>query len=210
MVPRKEGAARESSSVWDVWRGDPWPRNLLLLDNDFFGVPSWQKRIEEIKEGGFRVCWNQGFNVRLIADEHAAAVASTPYYDDGFKWRRLYTAWDSRGDEARVFRNLDALVRYGVRPAEILVYMLVGYWDGPRLDADDFYRRERLREFGCLPYPMPYARTRDLVGFQRWVVGFYDVPRAGRPAVSWERWQAAGYEPRRLVRDGPNLFAEAP
>ena len=34
-VPVSEGAIREEQTVADIWRGDPWPRELLLLDNDF-------------------------------------------------------------------------------------------------------------------------------------------------------------------------------
>jgi hypothetical protein len=62
----------------------PWPKHLHLLDNDFFGQPreQWQARVEEIRSGGFKVCLNQGINVRMIDDESAAALASIPLYDD--------------------------------------------------------------------------------------------------------------------------------
>ncbi len=186
--------------MWDIYRGEPHPRNLILLDNDFFGAPSWRRRLDEIKAGGFRVCWNQGFNVRLIGDEEAAAIASTDYRDDGFTRKRLYTAWDSRPDEARLFRNLEALTRHGVRPDDIMVYMLIGYWHGPTLHPDDEYRRARLREFGARPYPMPYVRSRELLGFQRWIVGAYDK------RVPWAAWVRARYEPRNLGRGGGLLF----
>ncbi len=192
VVPRKEGKAVESGSIYEIWRGSPWPKNVLLLDNDFFGVPSWRKRIEELNTGGFKVCWNQGFNVRLIGEEEAAAVATTDYRDNEFKTKRLYTAWDNRKDEDRLFGNLESLVKHGVKPDHIMVYMLVGYWDRGRLTVDDFYRQDRLREFGCRPYPMPYLRTKELVGFQRWVVGAYDK------RIPWERWERAGFEPRKL------------
>jgi len=48
-------------------------RHLHLLDNDFFGQPceQWQARIEETRSGGFKVCLNQGINVRLLDDEAA-------------------------------------------------------------------------------------------------------------------------------------------
>ena len=38
-VPQKEGAVREEQTIAELWRGDPWPRELHLLDNDFFGQP---------------------------------------------------------------------------------------------------------------------------------------------------------------------------
>src|ERR1700740_2648466 len=76
-------------------------------------------------------------------------------------------AWDNRKDEARLFRGLDLLVKAGVRPDQIMVYMLIGYWPG-ETHGDRDYRRQRLREFGARPYPMPYVRTAELVGYQRW------------------------------------------
>ena len=199
-VPRMEGKNRPAATIRDIYRGEPFPRHLLLLDNDFFGQPAWRELLKEIRDGGFKVCFNQGFNVRLINDEQAEAIASVNYYDDQFKTRRLYCAWDNRRDEDRLFRNLDALKTHGVQPDNILVYMLVGYWRGSVLTDDDFYRHRKLREFGCRPYPMPYERTRELVGFQRWIVGAYDK------RIPWSRWVAAGYEPRRLDYGGKSLF----
>ena len=191
VVPVKEGNVRKESSVMDIWRGPGHPKNILLLDNDFFGEPDWPKEIEVLNGGNFRVCWNQGFNVRLIGDEEAAAIATTNYRSGDFARRRLYTAWDNRKDEKRLFKNLAALVKYGVNPDEIMVYMLIGYWDGPTMGKDDFYRYDKLREFGCRPYPMPFVRTPELVGFQRFVV------RRESLKVSWEHFKAANYRPER-------------
>jgi hypothetical protein len=190
VVPRAKGEGRpvEWDSIGTIWRGDPWPRDLLLLDNDFFGVPSWRRRIEEIQAGSFRVCFNQGINCRTLTDEAAAALASINCRSRKFTERRIYTAWDNRDDEDKLFRGLNALVRHGVRPDDIMVYILVGYWPG-ETHADRDYRRKRLREFGCRPYPMPFVRTEELRGFQRWVVGAYDK------RIPWEDWEANSYRP---------------
>lgn len=193
VVPAKEGAVVEEQSIADLWRGEPWPRELLLLDNDFFGQPRWRERVDELRAGDFRVSFNQGINARMLTDETASALASVDYRDDSMRVRRLYTAWDNRRDERRLFAGLEALVRHGVKPDHIMVYMLIGYWPG-ETHQDRDYRRARLREFGARPYPMPFVRTRDLVGFQRWVVAAYDKD------VSWAEWTAAGYEPRHLRR----------
>ena len=196
VVPRKEGAVREEATIADIWRGDPWPREVLLLDNDFFGQAHWRDRIAELRDGHFKVSFNQGINARMLTDETAAAIASVDYRDDGMRTKRLYTAWDNAKDEARLFAGLEALVRHGVKPSAIMVYILIGYWPG-ETHADRDYRRARLREFGAVPYPMPFVRTRDLVAFQRWVVGAYDK------AIPWAEWLAAGLRPERLTRRGP-------
>lgn len=191
VVPRKEGAVRASATIADIWRGDPWPRHVHLLDNDFFGQPAWRDRIDELQRGRFRVSFNQGINARMLTDETAAAIASVDYRDDSMQVRRIYTAWDNRKDEARLFAGLEALVRHGVRPDSIMVYMLIGYWPNESTD-DREYRRARLRAFGARPYPMPFVRTPELLGFQRWVIGAYDK------AIPWATWRAARYQPRNL------------
>ncbi len=191
VVPEKEGAIRAEKTIGEIWRGDPWPRELLLLDNDFFGQPAWRERLAEIREGRFRVSFNQGINARFLTDEAAEAIASIDYRDDSMQNKRIYTAWDNRKDEGRLFDGLNRLVKYGVKPDHIMVYILCGYWiDETHEDRD--YRRSRLRDFGARPYPMPYVRTKELVGFQRWVIGAYDK------RIRWDDWRAANYEPRNL------------
>lgn len=191
VVPRKEGRVQDVQSISDIWRGAPWPRELILLDNDFFGQKDWRGKITAINTGCFKVSFNQGINVRFITDEAAEAIASTDYRADDMKAKRIYTAWDNKKDECKLFAGLNRLVKYGVKPDHIMVYMLIGYWPG-ETDMDWVYRQARLRAFGCRPYPMPYVRTRETVGFQRWCIGAYDK------RVSWEDWKAAKYQPVNL------------
>lgn len=191
VVPQKEGSVREVSTILDIWRGDPWPKEILLLDNDFFGQPHWRDRIQEIHDGGFRVSFNQGINARCLTEEAAEAIASVQYRDDSMQVRRIYTAWDSRADEQRLFQGLNRLVKYGVKPDQIMVYMLIGYWPYETHEDRD-YRRRRLREFGARPYPMPFYRTQELVGFQRWVIGAYDK------RIPWKDFEIAAWQPANL------------
>ena len=191
VVPRKEGAMRPEKTIAEVWRGEPWPRELILLDNDFFGQAGWRDRIAEIRGGKFKVSFNQGINVRFITDEAAEAIASIDYRDDSMKAKRIYTAWDNRKDEDRLFAGLQRLTAAGIKPDHIMVYMLIGYWPGETED-DWIYRQAKLREFGCRPYPMPFIRNRETVGFQRWVIGAYDK------RISWAKWKAAKFQPANL------------
>jgi hypothetical protein len=181
-VPRMEGKVREVQTVNDIWRGPGHPKNVVLMDNDFFGQPHWRERIREIQDGGFKVSFNQGVNARLFDDESAEAIASVPYYDAKFERRSIYTAWDLKGDEDRVFKGLHALVRYGVKPDNITVYMLIGKAPG-ETHEDREYRRKRLRDFGARPYPMPWDRTnRELQRYSTWVVLRMDL------MCSWEEF----------------------
>lgn len=189
VVPKKEGKPRSVNTIASLWRGGNYPKHLHILDNDFFGQPrdQWEARIDEVRQGGFKICLNQGINTRLIDDESAKALASIPYYDDAFKTPRLYTAWDNIGDEGRFFKGVDTLERHGIPPKHIMAYMLVGYdkretWD--RL----LYRFHKMIERGVRPYPMVFGSRyatvplgscnlrighRTLGDFQRWVIRRY-------------------------------------
>lgn len=195
VVPRKEGSVRQDGTIEQIWRGGLHARQLLLLDNDFFGQPNWRGRINEIQDGKFQVSFNQGINARFLTDETAEAIASIDYRDDSMKVRRIYTAWDNAKDEERLFSGLRRLTKYGVKPDHIMVYMLVGYWPGES-ERDRLDRWRKLRDFGARPYPMPFVRTAELMGFQRWIIGAYDK------RFSWDDWKAASYRPEKLNKIG--------
>jgi hypothetical protein len=208
VVPKKEGKPRSVNTIASIWRGNPYPRHLHLLDNDFFGQPrdQWEARIDEIRSGGFKVCLNQGINIRMIDAAAAKALASITLRDDQFKTRRLYTAWDNIGDEQRFFTGVDILEAAGVAPTCLLVYMLVGY-DKRETWERIMYRFQKMTARGIRPYPMVYGnrhRTLPLGGhnaklerrtlgeFQRWAIRkaytfipfeHYDVNAKGRAIV---------------------------
>jgi hypothetical protein len=187
-VPAKEGKPRETGSIAAIWRGDPWPRHIHLLDNDFFGVAKsvWKARLSEARDEKFKLCFNQGINVRVITEEIAEELATVDYRDDSFENRRIYTAWDNFEDEAIFFRGVERLERAGVRPSHLLVYMLVGF-DPAETWCRVLYRFHRMQAMGMRPYPMIYgnknrglplgtanpaieSRRLSLNNFQRWAI----------------------------------------
>jgi radical SAM superfamily enzyme YgiQ (UPF0313 family) len=103
VVPQKEGKIRAEKTINEIWRGEGFPRELLLLDNDFFGQPEWRTRILEIRSGGFKVSFNQGINCRCLTEEAAEAIASVEYRDDSMQNRRIYKAWDSKEDAPNLY-----------------------------------------------------------------------------------------------------------
>ena len=178
VVPEKEGKPYLVNSINQVWRGEPHARKLHLLDNDFFGHPSWHDHIQEIIDGNFRVCFSQGINVRMITDETARALASVEYRDTKFRRRTLYAAWDMLRDEQVFFEGINRLERAGIPPANVRAYMLIGFDKHETWDRI-WYRFKRMVDREIEPYPMVF-RTRDqapptdLKCFQRWVnTGIY-------------------------------------
>ena len=185
IVPKKEGKPKSVNTIKDIWRGDPHPKKLHILDNDFFGNPDWRKRISEIRGGKFRVCLSQGINVRLINQEAAESLATIEYRDTKFQERRLYTAWDNLGDERIFFRGVKLLDDAGIPPKHLMAYMLIGYDKNETWDRI-WTRFNKMVDRGIMPYPMVFDRSRkDLVAFQRWVVmGLYR-------AVPWNEYLSA-------------------
>jgi hypothetical protein len=198
VVPGKEGKPRGVNRIADIWRGEPYPKHLHLLDNDFFGQPEWRERIAEIREGGFKVCLSQGINVRLIHEEGAKALATIDYRDNDFSHRRLYTAWDNLKDEGIFFRGVDTLEQAGIPPKHLMAYMLLGFDPAETWDRI-WHRFTKMVERGISPYPMVFNRSRkDLLCFQRWVIamgGLYrfiawnDYERGTKSEESVEAWK---------------------
>ena len=185
-MPKKEGKPRSVNSIQDIWRVGT-PRCVLLLDNDFFGQDAWRDRIGELREGRFKVSFNQGINIRMITDETAEAIASVEYRDDNFRRRRLYVAWDNLRDEQVFFAGLERLNAAGIPSRHVMVYMLVGYKPSETME-EVLYRFNRLRDAGCKPYPMVYERWRqpELRRFARWVIGrFHEF-------IPWEEFGTRG------------------
>ena len=188
VVPKKEGKPRALNTIYDIWRTGT-PRCVVLLDNDFFGQPTddWQSRLNEIHEGGFKVSFNQGINIRLVYPEAAAALATIRYSDDQFKTRRLYTAWDNVGQEKIFFRGLEMLKDAGIPASHLMVYMLIGYKPGETME-EILYRYQLLKDAGCKPFPMVYDNLDPkLKKFQRWVIRRYD------DIVPWETFSTVSY-----------------
>ena len=191
VVPKKEGRPEAVNTIQDIWRPDT-ERKIVLLDNDFFGQDEdlWRERIDEIRDGGFRVSFNQGINIRLIDQEAAEALASIEYRDDQFERRRLYTAWDNLGQERTFFEGLERLNNAGIPSKHIMVYMLTGFRPGETME-EVRYRHRKLVEAGCMPYPMVHERyaTKELKDFQRYVIGRY------AEFVDWNKYDSSSKGP---------------
>lgn len=186
VVPRKEGRPRSVNTVAQIWRGEGHPKQLVLLDNDFFGQPpqQYEARIAEILAGDFEVSFNQGINVRLLRkQEHADALAAIKCRDDDFTRRCIYTAFDNADDEQVFRRGIEFLLNAGFTGTQILVYMLVGFAPGETWDAI-FARLNIMLEYKLSPYPMVYECVGDsppanglnfhrLKDFQRWIIRRY-------------------------------------
>lgn len=188
VVPQKEGKVKEVNTLTEIWRGEDYPKNILLLDNDFFGAKNWKELCEEAIFNDYKVCFSQGINIRLIHKEGADMLAKMRYADTSFKRKQIYTAWDNRKDEKIFLRGINFLLDAGILPGNIMVYTLCNYWE-KGLTADVWHRFNVMRKIGLKPYPMIFEKetaSQELKNFQRWVI------RRNYTTVPFEEYNLSG------------------
>jgi len=191
IVWRKEGSIREHSPIEEFWNRRH--EKVLLLDNNFLASERWAEKLKFLTDRRLKVCFNQGLDIRLVDQEVARQLARTRYFDDQFRRRRLYFAFDSPDYEDAVIEGIRLLKRYGIPPRHLMFYVLVGF--GIRPDdytwdyflSHDYYRLKLLCDLGVLPYIMLYNDRQDiplLRRFKRWAC----QPRLYK-SVPWEKYQ---------------------
>lgn len=172
-VWKLEGENVPLSNINEIWRGEEYPKKLILIDNDFQKRDGWQKICEEILSGDFEVAFIQGINVRDLTDEHGEYFKHIKFRDKHFKKKRFYCAWDDESDKQEVERGLNILERAGIARSAVTPYFICNYWH-KGLTEDVWNRFLFMAERGLRPYAMIYEKWKlpprdDLKIFQNWV-----------------------------------------
>lgn len=181
VVPEKEGKPHGVRTIPEIWT-QRTSDFVVLLDNDFFGNPEWQSRVDEILELNLRVNFNQGLNIRNIKPEQAAAVASVRFRNLSGKSKQVYFAWDDPRHEKLIHKGIQTCVDAGIKTHQMAFYVLIGFHSTPE---EDLHRVEVLRNYGCDPYAMPYDKEDSYQkDFTRWV-----NHKAVFKSVQWHAYQ---------------------
>lgn len=140
---------------------------LVLLDNDFFGNPSWRERIAEIRAFNLKVCFSQGLNIRIITDEQCKALASVRFWNLKKTRRQVYFAWDRFKDEKLIDAGIQRVLAAGIKPWQMAFFVLIGFDTTPE---QDLYRVMKIKKLGADPFAMPYKKRNSYqAAFARWV-----------------------------------------
>jgi hypothetical protein len=172
-VRNKEGVNRPTDNIARIYRGEPFPRRLILLDNDFQSRDNWQGICNEIIDGDFEVAFIQGINIRALTMEHAKYFKRIKFRDRNFGRKRFYCAWDNPKDKAKIERGLTILEEAGIKRSDVTPYFITNYYSkGLTLDVWD--RFLSMAERGLRPYCMVWHKWElppndDLKIFQNWV-----------------------------------------
>lgn len=170
IVPNKEGYICDNAPITEFLHPDH--NKLILLDNNFQASPRWEQNIEFIIEHKLKVNFNQGLDIRLMNDEFAQYLKKTKTYNWTFKTRGFHVAFDSPKYESSFRKGIQIILDAKIPASKIMVYILCGF---NTFHYEDKYRMEVVREYGAIPYIMPYNRSSDswVRHFARWVNGRY-------------------------------------
>ena len=166
IIREKEGNIKEHAEVEEFL--NPKSNIVVLLDNNFLALPSHIKKLQKYIDKGWRMDFNQGLDARLVNKENAKLFAKIKYKE------MIRLAWDNIKDESEIMRGLELIIKAGIRPRNITVYVLIGF---NTTFEEDLYRIQRLRKIkdergSVKPYVMNYNNTlksRKYKDFMRWV-----------------------------------------
>lgn len=158
IVPQKEGNIQPWASIYEFWNRRH--RSLVLLDNNFLVSPTWRLTLDDIIGEELWVDFNQGLDIRLVAEEVAD-------YLSRLKTKQLRFAFDSIKYEAAVRAGVKMLTNAGIRSRKLMFYVLYGW----RKDRTAVKRMAILQDLNVDIYPMAYrgsdgkepARVREII-----------------------------------------------
>jgi len=164
VVPQKEGLTH-SIPMTSL---NPNGKYIELLDNNFFSSSDWKYRLEQLKLLDQPINFNTGIDIRTLSELQAEALGKSNI-------KAIHIAWDNLGEEEKVFRGVDKLIKY-VSPSKITCYVLVGF-EQKEIIESDIYRVMKLHSYKITPFGMGYInfndpkqkRTQSVKDFQRWV-----------------------------------------
>jgi hypothetical protein len=157
-VPRMDHPDGEHHSIHDFH--NPTFKKVCLLNNNTFQDVKWKETFREIWDADLTVIDENGYDLRLLDDEKAAALKKTRFQG------KIHFAWDRMQDEALILHGLEIARQHKLRAT---VYVLIGY---DTTEEQDLYRCQKIIESRLDPYIMPYQRTRHNRRFKRFIDSF--------------------------------------
>jgi hypothetical protein len=117
VVPQKEGAIRPYADWRGIVRHDT--KKLVLMDNNILACEYGIEQLAELAGTDYRLDLNQGMDARLVNDRIADIIAR-------LKWiKYIRFSCDQIPQIDAIEKAAALLVRHGVRPYRLFVYLLV-------------------------------------------------------------------------------------
>ena len=148
-VPEKEGNIAPYRSWEELVRTDS--NKLVLMDNNILACEYGIMQLESLIGSGYKIDLNQGMDARLVTDRVANIISK-------LKWiKYIRFSCDTKGQIEAIAKAADLLLKYGVKPYRLFIYLLV------TTDIEDAaYRVEELKKIGNLTiYAQPERNERQ-------------------------------------------------
>ena len=117
VVPRKEGHIRAYREWQEIVRNDT--DKLVLMDNNILACEHGINQLESMIGSGYRIDLNQGMDARLVTDDVAQILSRLSWI------RFIRFSCDQKSQIEPIRRMVELLRKYGVRPYQIFIYLLV-------------------------------------------------------------------------------------
>ena len=117
VVPRKEGQIRAYRTWQDLVRQDT--DKLILMDNNILSCNYGIEQLKSLIGSGYKIDLNQGMDARLVIEDLADILSRLSWI------RFIRFSCDQKSQIVPVKRTVDLLMKHGVKPYRIFVYLLV-------------------------------------------------------------------------------------
>ena len=175
-VPKMNHPDIDHHSIWEFH--DSKFKKICILNNNTFQDPRWKETFEEIWDADLTVKDENGYDIRLMNDEKAAAIKKTKF--KGI----LHFAWDRIEDEHLIIHGLELLKKYKFGHS-CSIYVLIGY----NTDLEqDLHRCQKIIDFGIIPFIMPFKKTKHNLRFRNFINGF-KYTRHKTIKEAWEHYK---------------------
>ena len=166
IVPKKEGKIRKNANLEEFCKDQ---ENVMLLDNNILAHKNHLEELENLRDSGKKIDFNQGLDIRLITKENAKLLKEIK--NETIHGRKqIRFSLDNHNLIPIVRKKMQILKEAGITLSSLYFYVLIGH--NTTLE-EDLKRVEFLREYKCTIYPMPFVRNKQNMAFKRWVCGFY-------------------------------------
>ena len=167
-VAAKEGRCSiKVADLSEFWNGQ---KNIVLCDPNILACPEHLELLEQLKQSGARIEFNQGLDIRLVNETNIRIIKQLKLNMIHFAFDR-WQDWDLIEPKLRLFKQETGLDRN-----KVTVYILTNF---DTTLEQDLARIQLCRELNFSPFPMVYDSTHAAPVYKK-------LKRWCRPAIFWK------------------------
>ena len=165
-VEAKEGRCSvKVADLSEFWRGQ---KNIILCDPNILACKDHMELLEQLKDSGARVNFNQGLDIRLITERNLELIKNIKL--DGIHF--AFDRWQDKDIIEPRLRKFAEKTGFNRNKGRVMVYILTNF---DTTLEQDLYRIQLCRELNFSPYPMIYDKEHCKPIYkklQRWCSNF--------------------------------------